>query len=87
MCLILFAVKPNPKYRLVVAANRDEFYSRPAYPARLWDDHPEVLDCLNDLDCEAVIIRPDFYIFVAVNAHEGVPLDDLLTALEELSLV
>lgn len=43
MCLILFAVKPNPKYRLVVAANRDEFYSRPAYPARLWNDHPEIL--------------------------------------------
>ena len=43
MCLILFAVQPNPDYRLVVAANRDEFYRRPAHPAGLWDDYPEIL--------------------------------------------
>jgi len=29
MCLILFAYKHHPKYPLIVAANRDEFYSRP----------------------------------------------------------
>ena len=50
-------------------------------------DHPEVLDCLNELDCEAIIIRPDFYIFGTVNAHDGVPLDDLLTELAELNLI
>ena len=50
-------------------------------------DHPEVLDCLNELDCEAIIIRPDFYIFGTANAHDGVPLDDLLTELAELNLI
>ena len=28
MCLILFAVHDHPVYKLVVAANRDEFYAR-----------------------------------------------------------
>ena len=43
MCLILFAVEPNPVYRLIVAANRDEFYDRAAEPAELWPDMPGVL--------------------------------------------
>jgi uncharacterized protein with NRDE domain len=37
MCLIVFAHAMHPKYRLVVAANRDEFYSRPTEAAHFWD--------------------------------------------------
>lgn len=43
MCLILFAYESHPKYKLVVAANRDEFYSRPTSPADFWQDNPEIL--------------------------------------------
>jgi uncharacterized protein with NRDE domain len=43
MCLILFAYDIHPHYRLVLAANRDEFYERPAAPLHFWEDHPEVL--------------------------------------------
>jgi uncharacterized protein with NRDE domain len=43
MCLILFAYKHHPKYRLVLAANRDEFYARPTAPLAYWQDHPQVL--------------------------------------------
>jgi uncharacterized protein with NRDE domain len=43
MCLILFGVQPTKKLQLVVAANRDEFYDRPASRAGFWDDHPQVL--------------------------------------------
>lgn len=43
MCLILFAYKVHPKYRLIVAANRDEFYARPTEPAHFWHDHPYLL--------------------------------------------
>lgn len=43
MCLILLAHEPNPGYRLVLAANRDEFYERPTAPAAFWDDAPDVL--------------------------------------------
>lgn len=43
MCLILFAYKVHPDYKLIVAANRDEFYKRPTAPAQYWEDHPEIL--------------------------------------------
>ena len=43
MCLILFALDAHPRWRLVVAANRDEFFARPTAPAGWWDDAPDVL--------------------------------------------
>ena len=42
MCLIVFAWKMVPGLPLIAAANRDEFYDRPATPAGWWDDHPQV---------------------------------------------
>jgi uncharacterized protein with NRDE domain len=43
MCLIFLAWRTHPDYRLVVAANRDEFYARPTAQARYWDDAPGLL--------------------------------------------
>lgn len=43
MCLILFALDSHPDYRLVLAANRDEFFRRPTAPAAFWDDAPQLL--------------------------------------------
>jgi len=42
MCLILLAHRAHPDFPLVVAANRDEWFSRPAAPAGFWPDAPEV---------------------------------------------
>ncbi|MGK0400823.1 MAG: hypothetical protein ACJASJ_000976 [Candidatus Azotimanducaceae bacterium] len=43
MCLILLAYQPNEHHRLIVAANRDEFYGRPSASATFWSDAPTVL--------------------------------------------
>jgi uncharacterized protein with NRDE domain len=43
MCLVLIVYDSHPDYRLIVAANRDEFYDRPTLPATFWTDAPEVL--------------------------------------------
>lgn len=43
MCLILFAYKAHPKYKLIVAANRDEAYGRATAPADFWEDEPGLL--------------------------------------------
>jgi uncharacterized protein with NRDE domain len=43
MCLILLAWQSHPDYPLVVAANRDEFFSRRTAEADFWDDAPNVL--------------------------------------------
>ncbi|HUL93551.1 MAG TPA: NRDE family protein [Burkholderiales bacterium] len=43
MCLIAVAWRAHPAYRLIVAANRDEYFRRPSAPADFWDDHRGVL--------------------------------------------
>ena len=43
MCLIALAIRAHPRYPLIVAANRDEFYHRPTAPLSFWPDHPEIL--------------------------------------------
>lgn len=42
MCLILLAVHAHAQFPLIVAANRDETYSRPTAHASFWEDHPRV---------------------------------------------
>lgn len=36
MCLLVLAWQAHPRYRLIVAANRDEFHERPAAPLAQW---------------------------------------------------
>ncbi len=43
MCFIVLSYRQHPRYRLVLATNRDEFYARPTAPAAFWDDAPTVL--------------------------------------------
>ena len=43
MCLIFFSINHHPAYKLIVAANRDEFYKRKTAAAGYWDNHPEIL--------------------------------------------
>jgi uncharacterized protein with NRDE domain len=38
MCLIAFGFRAHPRYRWVVAANRDEWFDRPTLPLHLWSD-------------------------------------------------
>ena len=43
MCLILFAWRVHPDYRLVLGANRDEFHERPTLGAEFWSHRPGLL--------------------------------------------
>ena len=43
MCLLSFAINAHPRYRLVLAANRDENFIRPTATAGYWDDAPHIL--------------------------------------------
>ncbi|WP_067574962.1 NRDE family protein [Nocardia acidivorans] len=43
MCLVLAGWRAHPEYRLIVAANRDEFFTRPTESLRWWDEVPGLL--------------------------------------------
>lgn len=43
MCLLVLAWRCHPRYRLVLAANRDEFHARPAAGLAPWDDAPRII--------------------------------------------
>lgn len=43
MCLILFAYECHERYKLIVAANRDEIYQRPSLALAYWPDSPNIL--------------------------------------------
>jgi uncharacterized protein with NRDE domain len=40
MCLIAFAWQVHPRWRLLLAGNRDEFHARPSAPLSRWGDLP-----------------------------------------------
>lgn len=43
MCLLVLAWQTHPRYRLVVAANRDEYHDRPSAPLGRWPAPAEIL--------------------------------------------
>ncbi|MGA7837531.1 MAG: NRDE family protein [Ignavibacteriaceae bacterium] len=43
MCLLLIANKIHPEFKLIIAANRDEFYNRLAQKATFWRDQQYLL--------------------------------------------
>lgn len=43
MCIISFHFQQHPKYKLIVVANRDEFYRRPTKHVHFWEDKPNIL--------------------------------------------
>lgn len=43
MCLILFALNQHSIYKLIIASNRDEFFSRPTLEADFWKENKSIL--------------------------------------------
>jgi len=43
MCLLMIAWQAHPQYRLIVAANRDEYHERPAAPLAKWPPPSELI--------------------------------------------
>ncbi len=53
MCLIIFAYQSDPRFPLVVAANRDEIFARPTNQSALWTDGESGQQILSGRDKQA----------------------------------
>lgn len=74
MCLIGFALNVHPRYRLILAANRDEYLHRPTAPAHWWHDEQNLLGG-RDLSAMGtwMAIRRDGRFAALTNFREGAP--------------
>ncbi|WP_303291486.1 NRDE family protein [Marinobacter sp. SS5-14b] len=74
MCLIVFAIGQSPRFPLVVAANRDEFFRRPT-SAMDWWRTDEGEDVLAGRDLESggtwLAVSPDGRVAAVTNVREG----------------
>ena len=43
MCFALIAIRQRPDYPFILAANRDEYFHRPALPLHAWEDFPGII--------------------------------------------
>lgn len=43
MCLAVIALQAHRCFSLIIVANRDEYHERPAEPAQIWSDYPQIL--------------------------------------------
>ncbi|MDF2179991.1 NRDE family protein [Aliiglaciecola sp. CAU 1673] len=43
MCILFIAIDQHPRYALILAANRDEFFARPTAASGFWKSHPTLL--------------------------------------------
>ena len=53
MCLIALAIDQHPRFPLVVASNRDEFFDRPTERLGWWTPNPGVPEVLSGRDLQA----------------------------------
>jgi uncharacterized protein with NRDE domain len=54
MCLIFFSIQQHPKYKLILAGNRDEFYNRKTTQADFWLAHNNIVG-----GCDLEAVTPD----------------------------
>ena len=76
MCLIAFAIGQNPRFPLVVAANRDEFFRRPTAAMDWWQaDNGQHILAGRDLASGGtwLAISADGQVAAVTNVREGSP--------------
>lgn len=78
MCLVLLAWSVRPDYKLIMAANRDEFYQRKTAPLGYWQDQPILGG--RDLECRGTWlgVTPQKRLAAVTNYREPLPNNEQL---------
>ncbi len=76
MCTLIAAVRHFPGFPLVIAANRDEFLSRPATPPRLWPGEPPFVAPRDEVAGGTWLGFNAHGLFVGVTNRFGAPKDN-----------
>ena len=74
MCIIVFAIGQNPRFPLVLAANRDEFFRRPTATMDWWQpDSGQKILAGRDLESGGtwLAVSPDGQVAAVTNVREG----------------
>ncbi len=75
MCFALLAIHQHPDYPFILAANRDEFFARPASPLHAWADEPGVV-AGRDLESGGswlALSTHDKRLVLVTNVRQGLP--------------
>lgn len=75
MCLILFAINQHPRFKLVVAANRDEFFRRPTSAMHWWSEPPVLAGRDQASGGTWLAITANGEVSAVTNVREGSPVD------------
>ena len=46
MCIVFLSLSSDPKvdgYKVIIAFNRDEYFSRPTQEAHFWKENPDII--------------------------------------------
>ncbi len=75
MCFALIAIHQRSDYPFILAANRDEYFHRPALPLHAWEDFPGII---GGRDVESagswlVLNRQDARMALVTNHRSGIP--------------
>ena len=75
MCFALVAIQQHPHYPFILAANRDEFFERPATPLGVWPTHPAIVGGIDQRSQGSwLALNQDTYKFALVtNVRQGPP--------------
>ena len=75
MCFVLLALGQHPEYPFILAANRDEFYARPALPLQAWEEAPAIV-AGKDVESGGswlALNQQDARLVLVTNVREGKP--------------
>lgn len=75
MCFALLALQQHPHYPFVLAANRDEFFNRPATALGVWPNHPEIVGGIDQSSQGSwlALNQASLKFALVTNVRQGIP--------------